>query len=117
MTTLSILKTAATFIGGAFFAIFIISLAIQSENEKVLGAHTEIVEQAQSKVKEKVAEKENQQLGVLSQVWENTLSAIANAPILAPIMKTQKEVSTTTESVKNLPTDQRNAICKQICGN
>ncbi|MBI4028814.1 MAG: hypothetical protein HY376_00385 [Candidatus Blackburnbacteria bacterium] len=116
-STVSILKFATIFVAGAFCAIFILSLILQSRETKVLGARTQKVESVQGKVQKLVDQKEQEQLGGLAKIFNNAISAIEESPFLAPIFKTSNEVNTAIDSVKNLPTDQRKAICSQVCPN
>jgi hypothetical protein len=48
-------------------------------------------------------------------LFENVIPAIAGNPLFAPIVETKEEVEKTSETIKALPEDQRNAICKQVC--
>lgn len=115
--TLSILKFATIFIGGAFCAIFLLSLLFQSREAKVLGARTQQAQDLQSKVQGLVDKKEQDQLSIVSKLFNNAITALEESPLLSPIFKTSGDVGTALESVKNLPVDQRNAFCSQICPN
>ena len=75
-----------------------------------MGAHTQ-------KIQELVDQKEQEQLSGLAKLFNKAILAIEESPILAPIFKTTNNVNTAMESVKNLPTDQRKALCSQICPN
>src|SRR3989344_9308275 len=113
MTIHSFLKSGLIFIGGALCALFLLNLAYQSRESQVLGANTQW-EEVNEQIQNTVQEKEAEQLGVLSRVLSNITSAITGSPILAPLFTTSKEVTTAVDSVKNLPTDQKSAICSQI---
>ncbi len=115
MNTLSVLKFTTIFTGGAFCAIFLLSLLIQSRETKVLGAYTQQTQGLQGKVQDVVGKKEQEQLSIVSKFLNNAITALENSPLLSPILKTSNDVGTALESAKNLPVDQRKAFCQQIC--
>lgn len=116
MTIQTFLKSGLIFAGGALCALFLLNLAYQSRQSQVLGANTQW-EEVQKQIENSVQETEKEQFGVLSRVLGDITSAITGSPILAPLFTTTKEVTTAVDSVKSLPTDQKSAICAQICGN
>lgn len=115
MNITSFLKSGLIFVGGALCAMFILNLAYQSRQTKVLGTSTQ-TSQIHEQVQNMVGEKEKEQLGVLSKLLANIGNSIAQSPLLAPLFTTTQEVTTAVDSVKSLPTDQKSAICTQICG-
>ncbi len=115
MNILTFLKSGLIFVGGAFCAMFILNLAYQSHQTKVLGTSTQSL-QIHEQVQNIVGEKEKEQLSILSRILGNIGQSIAQSPILAPLFTTSQEVTTAVDSVKSLPNDQKSAICTQICG-
>lgn len=116
MNTVTFLKGVTIFIGGAFCALFLLSVAYQSQEKNVLGAQTQVPEETDSKIQSSVAKTKQNQLGIVGRVLNSALLVVEQSPLLAPIFKTTGEVTVAVDSVKNLPQDQRAAICQQICG-
>jgi hypothetical protein len=113
------IKTLLAFTGGIIFAcisLIIIGRNAPVPNDDVLGASIS-VDSIQTQVKDKVQDNEGKGLALVGSIVPKILSAITENPILAPFMKTQKEVGEAVKTVKDLPGDQRNAICDQICSN
>lgn len=113
------LKNAVIFIGGMVFAgMVLITIGRYSPvpETEVLGASIS-VDSIQTQVKGKVQDGEKQGFSLLGAVIPNVVKAITENPLLAPFMKTQREVGQAVTTVKNLPGDQRDAICTQICPN
>ncbi|MDO8452269.1 MAG: hypothetical protein Q7S79_00800 [bacterium] len=111
-------KSFLYFLGGAvfmFFALIAIGQHAVSTNY-VLGTSIS-VDSIQTQVKDKVQDSEKQGFSLVVSVVPNIIRAITENPLLAPFMKTQREVGQAVTTVKNLPGDQRNAICTQICPN
>lgn len=48
-------------------------------------------------------------------ISDKVLPALTKNPIIEPLLQTKKEVEETVETVRSLPEEQKNAICKQIC--
>lgn len=48
-------------------------------------------------------------------IVNKVLPAVTENPILEPVLETKKSVEDTVKAVKNLPGDQRDAICSQVC--
>lgn len=117
MNPLSFLKNAIIVVGAATVAVggvvayrmfYSPSLPTESEHN---------VLSASQKVKEVVQEKEQEHTNKVSKYIKDVLvPSIVDNPVLAPILKTTKEVNSTVETIKSLPADQRNAVCRQICG-
>lgn len=84
--------------------------SITSESKStVLGATQKIQQAVQGKEEEHTNK-------IFKFIKEKVIPAITDSPILAPLLKTTKEVNATVETIKSLPTDQREAVCKQVCG-
>ena len=73
--------------------------------------------EAQGKVKSAITQNEVKQLDFVKKFISENTPVITDNPVLAPIVNTQKELSSTIDTVRSLPEDQKNAICTQICGN
>lgn len=116
MSSHLLLKPLLIFLGGATFSIIAVQVVTHfgelsggkvEESGKVIG------EQIETKVQET---KEEAKKTVIEKLKDKILPAITESPVLAPIFKTTKEVENTVNSIKNLPEEQRNAVCRQICG-
>lgn len=105
------------FLSGAIFAcvalVFIGRWAVS--NDQVLGTSTINVQNIESQVKDKIQQSEKEGFSLISTILPKIVSAITENPLLAPFIKTQKEVSEAVSTVKNLPGDQKEALCSQIC--
>lgn len=71
-------------------------------------------EQIEARVKDA---QEGVKNSIIESITSKVFPAITESPVLAPIFKTTKEVEGTINSIKNLPEEQKNAVCRQICGN
>ena len=107
------------FLGGIVFTCVVLVVVGRwaQANNQVLGVSTVNVQDIESNVKDKVQQGEKQGLSVISALIPNILQAISENPLLGPFIKTQREVGQAVTTVKNLPGDQRDAICNQICSN
>lgn len=112
-----LLKPLLIFLGGATFSVITVQVVTNlgglskgriEESGRVIG------EQIETKVEET---REEAKKTALEKLKDKVLPAITESPILAPIFKTTKKVENTVNSIKNLPDEQRNAVCRQICGN
>lgn len=107
------LKFLLIFLGGASFS-FVAFQAFSNLDSlpRVLGKNggngvEKVFEERKSRVKKDTKDAEN--------IFDNVLPAITENPIIAPLIKTKKEVEETVETVRRLPEEQREAFCKQIC--
>ena len=107
------LKLTAVFFTGVIVTLVVInSPARPVAQTNVLGASDEF----QQAIKDKVVQKEQEHLNFFSKFISEKLGpSITQNPILSPFFNTKKSVEGALTSVKNLPDDQRQAICKQIC--
>lgn len=105
------------FIGGIAFAVVVLVSVGRwaTANDQVLGTSTVNVRDIESQVKDKVQQGEKEGFSLISTVFPRIISAITENPLLAPFIKTQKEVSEAVSTVKSLPGDQKEALCSQIC--
>lgn len=83
---------------------------IPDEAEKtVLGKDTTIDEYVHEQAWEQVSEWTKALAG-------KVLPGIAKSPALKPVVETKKDIEETTSEVRNLPQEQKKAICKEVCG-
>ena len=47
---------------------------------------------------------------------EKVLPAAAENPILAPVKKAGEDIGQTVKTIQELPQEQKNTICREICG-
>lgn len=111
-----LLKPLLIFLGGAAFSIVAVQVVMHidewtgkgvEENGKVIG------ERIESRVSDTREEAEKT---IVESIKDKILPAIIESPVLAPIFRTTKEVEGTINSIRSLPEEQRNAVCRQICG-
>lgn len=116
MSSHLLLKPLLIFLGGATFSIIAVQILTHldelskgrvEESGRVIG------EQIETKVEET---REEAKKTVIEKLRDRVLPAITESPVLTPIFKTTKEVENTVNSIKSLPEEQRNAVCRQICG-
>lgn len=112
------IKNIILFLGGVVF-MFVVFVAVgryAEANNQVLGASTVNFQSVEVQVKDRIQKGEKEGLILVKDgLFPRIITAIANNPILAPFIKTQKEVTEAVRTVKDLPGDQRDAICNQIC--
>ena len=112
------IKTLVIFISGIVFAtVVLIGVGRYSvSQDQVLGTSTINVSDIESQVKTKVQQGEKEGLTLVKEgLLPKIISLIVENPLLAPFIKTQKEVGEAVSTVKDLPGDQQKAICDQIC--
>lgn len=112
------IKNIAIFIAGIAFACFaLVAIGQYASNKtQVLGTSTINVGDIEAQVKVKVQQGEKEGLTLVKDgLLPRIITAITENPLLAPFIKTQKEVGEAVNTVKDLPGDQQKAICDQIC--
>lgn len=112
------IRNITIFIAGIAFACFAL-VAIgryASSSDQVLGTSTVNIQDIEAQVKDKVQQGEKEGLTIVKDgLLPRLILAITENPLLAPFIKTQKEVGEAVNTVKDLPGDQQKAICDQIC--
>lgn len=115
MITHVLLKPILIFVGGAAVALLITQVVAHPETFEFLQKKS--AGEVEQHVKEEVYKKEEKAAkSVAKTIIEKVLPAAQENPVLAPVFETKQEVEQTVETVKNLPEAQKNAICKQVCG-
>lgn len=110
------LKPVLIFLGGTVFAVIGIQAATHFDILKkfdIAQNKTAVEEEIRTgtrKVADETAKAASETLK------DKVLSAIAESPALAPIFNTTRQIEDTINSIKSLPDEQRNAVCRQICG-
>ncbi|MBI2007522.1 MAG: hypothetical protein HYS83_02390 [Candidatus Blackburnbacteria bacterium] len=110
------LKPLLIFVGGAIFSVIIVLIAANFNrltNGKLEDGGKVIGEQIEAKVK---SAQEGAESSIVDNIASRVLPVIAESPVLAPIFNTTRQVENTINSIKSLPDEQRNAVCRQICG-
>lgn len=112
-----LLKPFLIFLGGVVFSIVVVQIIAhfsQLTNGRFEDGGKIIGEQIEAKVK---GTQEGAKSSIIDSITSRVLPAIAESPALAPIFNTTRQVENTINSIKSLPEEQRNAVCRQICGN
>lgn len=111
-----LLKPLLIFLGGAAFSVIAVQVVTHinewtgkgiEEKGRVIG------EQIESEIS---GTRDSAEKTIIDSIKDKILPAIIESPALAPIFRTTKEVEGTINSIKSLPEEQRNAVCRQICG-
>lgn len=116
MSSHLLLKPLLIFLGGVVFsvvAIYIVTHFDQLLSGKVEESGGVIGKQIERKVEET---REGAKKTVIEKLRDRILPAVTESPVLAPIFETTREIENTVNSIKSLPDEQRNAVCRQICG-
>lgn len=111
-----LIKPLLIFLGGAAFSILAVQVVTHINEWTGKGVEKNgrmIGEQIESKISDT---REGAKKTIIDSIKDKILPAIIESPVLAPIFRTKKEVEGTINSIKSLPEEQRNAVCRQICG-
>lgn len=112
----SLIKPVALFFAGLVSAFLLIQFL---QNPKILEtlSDKEQLKGVESQVKEEVYKKEEKAAKSVTQtILEKVLPAASENPIFAPVLEAKRDVEYTVGVVKSLPEDQKQAVCKQVCG-
>lgn len=112
------IKNIFLFFGGIVFAVVLLVVIGRANvnNDQVLGVSAVNVQEIETMVKNKVQQEEKEGIVLVKEgIFPKIIAAIVENPLLAPFIKTQKKVSEAVIMVKDLPGDQKEAICNQIC--
>lgn len=111
----NVLTMLLVFAVGALVALGAAFIFLNPNNLKVLGDESDYTK-TNDLLKSTVQDQEEKQIkSFKKRLFENIIPAISGNPLLAPIVETKEEIEKTSETIKALPQDQRNAICKQVC--
>lgn len=114
-----LIKPLLIFLGGAVFSVVAVQIITHinewtgngvKESGRVIG------KQIESKVSDTREGAEKTIIDSIKDKKDKIFPAIIESPALAPIFRTTKEVEGTINNIKGLPEEQRNAVCRQICG-
>lgn len=106
-----LLKFVLFFLCGAIFTIIALEFIPGYKGPKVLGESTSIV------LDDQLHETSGIKVQTIVQSLLNRVfpSLVAN-PAFEPLLQTTSDIKATTDEVRNLPRDQKSAICREICG-
>lgn len=116
MSSHLLLKPLLIFLGGVIFsvvAVYLVTNFEQLSGGKIEESGRVIGERIEKKVGET---REGVKKTAIEKLRDKILLGVTESPILAPIFETTKEIENTVSSIKDLPEEQRNAVCRQICG-
>lgn len=112
-----LLRAIIFFVGGAAFALAGVYFFIPRDNKPILGNQNISPIELDGFIRDKIQKEEGKTIDSLKKTFlEKILPAATENPIVQPVLNTHKEITSTVDTVKNLPQDQINAVCRQVCG-
>lgn len=109
----SILKPFLLFLAGVVFTLILLQLLTNPDFLSFLGQEPSQIE---GQVREEIYKREEKAAKSVTQtIIEKVLPAAAENPVVAPLLETKQEVEQTVNTIRNLPEEQKSAICRQVC--